>query len=196
MNIHDDPRAEGGAEPELEALLERHLPELRNYVRRNMDRALSQRESSADLVQSVCREVLESRGRFQYAGDAAFRRWLLQVALHKLIDRRGFYRAVRRENGRRMADLTSAWQVEELAKLAKTLGSPSGEAMMREEVQRLGDAIEQLTDADRTIIRLVHIEGLTHTDVAARLGCSESQSRGRLFRALVRLSGLLRDLRR
>lgn len=196
MDPHDTLRPDDDASPPLEELLERHLVDLNHYVRRNMDRVLAQRESCADLVQSICREVLQSRDRFRYAGDAAFRRWLLQVALHKLIDRRGFYRAIRRENGQRMADLSSVWQVEELAKLAKTLGSPSGEAMMREELHRLGTALEQLGDADRTIIRLIHIEGLTHSDVSLRLGCTETQSRSRLFRALVRLSSLLRDLKR
>lgn len=196
MDPIDTLRPDDDAAPPLEDLLERHLADLNLYVRRNMDRALAQRESCADLVQSICREVLQSRDKFRYVGDAAFRRWLLQIALHKLIDRRGFYRAVRRENGQRIADLSSVWQVEELAKLAKTLGSPSGEAMMREEVQRLGRALEQLTDADRTIIRLIHIEGLTHTDVSSRLGCTETQSRSRLFRSLVRLSSSLRELKR
>ena len=178
--------------PSLEALLERHLADLDTYVRRNMDRALAQRESCADLVQSICREVLQSRAGFQYEGDAAFRRWLLQVALHKLIDRRRFYRARKRENAQRVADMSSVWQVEELAKLAKTLGSPSGEAMLREELGRLGRALDALADSDRSIIRMIHIEGLTHADVSERLGCTPSQSRGRLFLALARLSSYLR----
>ncbi len=196
MPSSDPTRSDEQGGPPLEDLLERHLADLNHYVQRNMGRALAQRESCADLVQSICREVLQSRRSFQYAGDAAFRRWLLQVALHKLIDRRGFYRALRRENSKRMADLSSVWQVEELAKLARTLGSPSGEAMMREELHRLASALEQLSEGDRLIIRLIHIEGLTHVDVSQRLGCTVQQSRSRLFRGLVRLSSLLRESKR
>jgi RNA polymerase sigma factor (sigma-70 family) len=196
MTSSDPTSSDEQAGPPLEELLERHLADLNRYVQRNMGRALAQRESCADLVQSICREVLQSRRSFHYAGDAAFRRWLLQVALHKLIDRRGFYSALRRENGKRMADLSSVWQVEELAKLARTLGSPSGEAMMREELHRLASALEQLGEADRTIIRLIHIDGLTHLDVSQRLDCTLQQSRSRLFRALIRLSSLVRDAKR
>jgi DNA-directed RNA polymerase specialized sigma24 family protein len=81
------------AGPPLESLLERHLEDLQSYVRKNMGAGLAQRESCADLVQSICREVLQSQGRFEFQGETAFRKWLLQVALRKLIDRRRFYRA-------------------------------------------------------------------------------------------------------
>jgi len=182
--------------PEFEALLERHLPDLRNYLRKNMGAALEQRESCNDLAQSVCREVLQEQGRYQFQGDAAFRKWLLQVALRKLIDRRRFYGAAKRGKVEREADLPSVWRIEDVAKLAKTLGSPSGEAMMREDVGRLGRAIDQLSEGDRDVIRLIHIDGLTHADVAARVGCTETQSRGRLFLALARLSTHLKAAQR
>lgn len=177
---------------ELEALLERHLGDVEGYVRRNMGADLSRRESCEDLVQSICREALESRERFRYEGEAAFRRWLLQIALHKLIDRRRFYSAQRRGDAVRAADLPSAWDIEQLARLARSLGSPSGEAMLREDLERLASALDQLGETDRTLIKLIHIEGRTHAEAAERLGCTESQSRGRLFLALARLSTRLR----
>ena len=42
------------------------------------------------------------------------------------------------------------------------------------------------------VIRSIHLEGLTHADVAERVGCSEAQSRGRLFLALARLAAHLK----
>lgn len=180
-------------EPPLEHLLEEHLPSLRTYVRRNMDAALSDRESCADLVQSVCREVLQSRGAYRYQGDAAFRQWLFQVALHKLMDRRRFYRAGKRAD--EMPRDRLAWSREELARLAESVGTPSADAMLREELEALSGALERLTDADRDIVRWVHLEHLPHAAVAERLGCSEPQSRKRLFQALTRLSLHLRKSR-
>jgi RNA polymerase sigma factor (sigma-70 family) len=182
--------------PQFEALLERHLPDLRNYLRKNMGAALEQRESCNDLAQSVCREVLQEQGRYQFQGDAAFRKWLLQIALRKLIDRRRFYGAMKRGKVEREADLPSVWRIEEVAKLAKTLGSPSGEAMMREDVGRLGRALDLLSESDREVIRLIHIDGLTHADVAERMACTEAQSRGRLFLALARLGTHLKAPKR
>lgn len=176
----------------MESLLERHLPELESYVQKNMGAGLSRRESCADLVQSICREVLQSRDRFEFQGEPAFRKWLLQAALRKLIDRRRFYRAGERDRVAREADLPAEWQMADLAKLVRTLGSPSGEAMLREDIGRLAAGLERLTEKDRGIIRMIHIDGLTHADVAERLGCTESQSRGRLFLALARLSAHLK----
>lgn len=180
-------------EPEFEALLERHLPSLRAYIRRNLDAGLADRESTSDLVQSVCREALQSRGHFQFRGDAAFQRWLLQVALHKLMDRRRFWRTRKREGLRRDArggDLS--WSQDELGKLAVVLGSPSAEAILREDLLRLEQALEQLSEFDREVIRLVRLQGMAHADFAARMDCTEPQSRKRLFEALARLSLLLR----
>ncbi len=177
----------------LEALLERHLGELQAYVRKNMDAALARRESSADLVQSICREALLSKDQYEYRGDAAFRQWLLQMALRKLIDRRRFYRARKREGVERALAVSSHFELDQLARLARTLGaSPSSEASLREELSVLASALEQLADHDRAIIRMIHLDGLTHADVAERLGCSVPQSRGRLFLALARLSAHLR----
>ncbi len=180
------------AVPPLESLLERHLEDLQSYVRKNMGAGLAQRESCGDLVQTICREVLQTQGRYQFQGEAAFRKWLLQVALRKLIDRRRFYRSRKRDQIAREADLSDEWQIEEIAKLVRTLGSPSGEAMLREEMSRLASGLDKLADTDRGIIRMIHIEGLTHADVAERLGCTEPQSRGRLFLALARLSAHLK----
>jgi len=180
-------------QPPIEDLQERHLPTLRAYVRRNLDAGLADRESTADLVQSVCREVLQSRGKFEFRGDAAFQRWLLQVALHKLMDRRRFWRARKRE-GLRVEGQRGAlsWSQDELGRLAVALGSPSAEAMLREDLDRLALALEELSEFDSEVIRLVRLEGLSHAEFAGRMGCTEPQSRKRLFEALARLSLLLR----
>jgi len=181
---------------QIEALLERHLPDLRAYVRRNMDAALSQRESCADLVQSICREALQSKAQYEFRGEAAFRQWLLQLALHKLIDKRRFYRARKREGAQLEPAAGSAFDLDQLARLARTLGaSPSSEASLREELGVLAAALDKLAESDRAMIRMIHLEGLTHADVAERIGCSVPQSRGRLFLALARLSAHLRVAR-
>lgn len=188
----------GDQEPplQIETLLERHLPDLRAYVRRNMDAALSQRESCADLVQSICREALQSKAQYEFRGEAAFRQWLLQLALHKLIDRRRFYRARKREGAQLEPAAGSSFDLDQLARLARTLGaSPSSEASLREELGVLAAALDKLADSDRAMIRMIHLEGLTHADVAERVGCTVPQSRGRLFLALARLSAHLRAAR-
>jgi RNA polymerase sigma factor (sigma-70 family) len=189
-------RSESDETPPIEELLQRHMPSLSSYVRRNIDATLSQRESCADLVQSVCREVLESRGHYRYAGERAFREWLCQVALHKLMDRRRFWRSRKRDAEGAAPGAGLRWTRADLARLRDTIASPSGEASLREELAQLESALDELSGTDREIIRLVHLQGRSHTDAAAVLGCTEAQSRKRLFKALARLSAHLRRIAR
>ena len=70
----------------VQQLLERHLPSLRAYVRLRAGAVIPRHESGSDLVQSVCRDVLENLDRFRYPGEAAFRAWLYATALRKIAD--------------------------------------------------------------------------------------------------------------
>lgn len=183
-------RATKGDDAAVEELLERHLPGLRTYVRRNVSPGVLAKESSSDLVQSVCREVLEHADNFEYQGEAAFRSWLYQAALRKLIDRQRYYKAEKRDTAREAAvahshDLSSEAAMVLAASLA---GSPSSEAIMHEEVQRLERGFAQLEEPDRAIIHMVYVLGLSHAQVAAKLSCTEVASRKQLSRALARLS--------
>ena len=182
-------RAGNGDPAAFDVLLERHLPGLRLYVRRNISPTLLAKESSSDLVQSVCREVLQNARRFEYQGEAAFRSWLYQAALRKLIDRHRFYNAEKRDVAReahlRGGDSLSG---DDFARIASSIHSPSGDVMMREEVERLERGFAKLSEEDRRIVRLIYVEGLTHEQAARQLGCTEVASRKALSRALARLS--------
>jgi RNA polymerase sigma-70 factor (ECF subfamily) len=185
-------RASGGDVVAVDVLLERHLPGLRRYVEQNLSPALRAKESSSDLVQSVCREVLAGLGHFEYRGEAAFRSWLYQAALRKLIDRHRYYKAEKRDPGREAVPLTgTALSQEELERLATSMASPSRSAMMHEEIARLEQGFARLAEADQRVIRMVYVEGLTHAQVAEREGINVVNSRKLLSRALARLSKLL-----
>jgi RNA polymerase sigma factor (sigma-70 family) len=55
----------------------------------------------------------------------------------------------------------------------------------------LGEALAQLTTAERDAIRLRVIEQLDYATVAARLRCSEQAARARVHRGLARLATTL-----
>lgn len=181
-------RAGEGDARAAEELLERHLPQLRRYVRRRVSPALLAHESTSDLVQSVCREVLQDRESFRFQGEAAFRAWLCQAALRKILDRQRFHAAEKRDPAREAA---GSFSRHELAQLAASLASPSGDAIRKEEFERLERALAALDDSDRQLVRLIHLEGLSHVQAAERLGTTEVNSRKQLSRALARLSRLL-----
>jgi RNA polymerase sigma-70 factor (ECF subfamily) len=181
-------RATHGDAVAVDALLERHLPGLRKYVRQKISPSLLAQESPSDVVQSVCREVLEGFERFEYKGEAAFRNWLYQAALRKLIDHLRYHRAQKRDVRPVSA---SALSTAEFVLLASSIQSPSKEAVLNEEVEALERGFAKLSEADRAIIRMIFIDGLTHAQVAQKLGCTEVSSRKQLSRALARYARLV-----
>ncbi len=179
-----------GDDGELGVLLERHIPALHAFVRLRMGEALSSRESSADVVQSVCRELVRARGTVEFVNDAAFKSWLYSAALHKIMQKARHPGAQRRSTGREVAvdpDVASPVDLN--------LVTPSRVVSAKEEVERLEAAFAKLSSEDREVITLKKISGLSHAEVAERMSRSVEGSRTLLRRALVRLSALLQPER-
>ena len=57
------------------------------------------------------------------------------------------------------------------------------------------DAIERLPVAERDVVRMQHLDGLTHADIAQRLDVAVGTVKSRSFRARKRLCSLLSSLR-
>ena len=73
-----------GEPPPAEQLLLRYLPSLRGFVRLKSGARLRALESCSDLVQSICREILQHWERYQGDDEAAFRAWLFKTAERKI----------------------------------------------------------------------------------------------------------------
>lgn len=171
---------------DLERLLAEHLPALRAYVRLQIGPVLGAQESSADIVQSVCRELVEAGSKFQFVGGAAFRGWLFSAALNKLRQRDRYWHAEKRDVAR-----SAPGGDAELLNSCAHLLTPSREVSMREQVVRLERAFAELSEGDRELIALARIAGLPHAEIAKQVGRSEDACRQGLRRALVRLAALL-----
>lgn len=185
-------RASEGDALAVDALLELHLPELRDYVQRRMGDVLD-RESSSDLVQSTCREVLQHLERFQFDGEEGFRRWLWATALRKIKDRHRYHHAERRSPGREEGAADTPGLEPWLDRLRRTMTSPSSGAVRDEEVQRMRQVLGKLPEDQRRVVELAYVENLPHREIAVRLDITEVNARARLSRALAKLSGLLRE---
>jgi RNA polymerase sigma-70 factor, ECF subfamily len=179
------------------ALLERHLADLRRYVERRAGRAVLDKESGSDLVQSVCRELFEGleAERFEYRGEQEFKQWLYAAALFKLQIRRRHWRTEKRDSEREKPigarDSTGEAGPEPLVST-----TPSVEAVQREDVARLRAGLDALPEHYREIIELAHVQGLSHKEISKRLSIEEGHSRVLLTRALARLSVLATRKRR
>ena len=174
----------------LDHLLRRHLPGLRAFVRLRTGPAIRARESSSDVVQSVCREVIERAGEFRHGGDAGFKRWLYETARRKLADRGEFHQAAKRDVGRE-ATTPSQLDDAELAACYQTLCTPSRTAELREQVERVEAAFDDLPEPQRDLILRAKLLEESRSDIAKSLGKSEGAVRTMLSRALARLAELL-----
>lgn len=187
----DDPagqwyeQARGGDAGALEQLLQRYLPQLHAFVHIRLG-ALRARESSMDVVQSVCRELLGARSAFEFRGEDRFRAWLFTAALNKLNDKRSFHGQQRRD-ARRDDPRTDALQ------FAAGMLTPSVDAIGHETAVALQDALAALSEEHREVITMARIVDLPHRVIAEVLGRSEAAVRQLLVRAMLKLSAELRQ---
>ena len=189
-------RAQAGDPGAVEALLREHLPGLRGFVRMNLGRSLREKEQSGDVVQSICREVLEGLGGLRHASDASFRSWLYVTAARKIQHRLEHWRAQKREAGREQpldAGASGSGFGPELLGCYRSFCTPSEDLASREEIERIEAAFDRLPEDHRRVIALVKVARLPHADAARELGRSESATRMLLYRALAQLAETLRE---
>lgn len=185
-------RAAAGDEQALATLLSRHLPAVRAFVRAHMGPQLRAHESSSDLVQSVCRELLTHQERFQYPGEQQFLAWLYTTARRKISNRVRDLGRDKRDARREIGGLAESAMAELGAAYAR-VSSPSGRALRAEEIARLEAAIDQLPEEQREVVTLAHLAGLSRAEIGEQMGKTEEAVRALLHRAKARLAILLED---
>jgi RNA polymerase sigma-70 factor (ECF subfamily) len=177
-------RARAGDREALGAVLAEHLPGLRAYVSQRLGNLVRAREDTADVVQSVCRELLLGLDGFEYRGEGAFRSWLYTTAVRKIVEKHARYGAQKRDGQRDFAP-----EDELFAHLADT--TPSQRAIASEELERIEHAFRALPDEYREVILMARVTGLSRAEIGRQIGRSEGAVRTLLHRALARLASEL-----
>lgn len=171
----------------VEQLLVRHLPGLEAFVRLRMGPALRGLLTAPDLVQSVCREVLEDLDDFEFRGEAPFKHWLFVRAENKLREKHRYHTAGKRDRHKAvpLPDATTALPAYQ------TLCTPSRDLEARETMRRVEAAFDQLPEDYREAIALHKLCGLSHAEIAARMQRSEGAVRNLVYRGISRLALLV-----
>jgi RNA polymerase sigma-70 factor (ECF subfamily) len=136
--------------------------------------------SARDVCQEVFVGLWQRPDRFD-PERASLRTWLAVVARRRAIDllRQRGRRQRREERAAAVAGVVAPPDIEEAA-----------EAMVDGELLRT--ALAELPDEQRHAIELAFLEGLTHREVAVRLGIPEGTAKSRIRLGLSRLARLLR----
>ncbi len=149
-----------------EALLQRALPDIRAYVRLRSDWLIRRKESESDLVQTVCRQVLEHLPDYRGDTEASFKGWLFTMVGRKILDRRRYYGAEKRDFAKEVPmppDTASS-----LVDCYATVCTPSRHAIAEEEVRRIEKAFDLLPEDYREVLSLGCLAGLPHRDARCR----------------------------
>ena len=150
----------------MEDQLGRMLPGLRAFIRLRTGPQIRAQESCSDLVQSVCRELIEEWSVLDFPNDAALRSWLFTTALHKVRNRARHLHQQRRDVDREVRGTLGA----ELAAGYADLGTPSAAAMTAEQIEQLEAAFDRLPEDYREVITLARLAGLPLAEVGERMG--------------------------
>ena len=137
-------------------------------------RLTGRREEAQDVLQDTMLKLMDRLAEFR--GDAPFWGWLRQIAVNEslmLLRRRGRFLA---EDGTDESALPDE---------AVLLPPRAADAAI------LGEALQKLPDATRSVIWLYHAEGYTHEEIAAATGKSLSFSKSQLARGTRKLRALL-----
>jgi RNA polymerase sigma-70 factor (ECF subfamily) len=141
----------------------------------------------SDIVQQSLMEAWRSAAAFRGSTEAERTAWLRQIVSHVLAHEIRRYRGtMKRDVGRELSIEKSLAQSSQRlsAVLASELTSPSQQVAKREQLVHLADKLEELPADYREVILLRNVEGLSHAEVAERMGRKEGAVRMLWVRAL------------
>lgn len=171
-------------------LLDRHRERLRSLVALRLDRRLAAREDPSDVVQEA---LTDAAGRLDaYLEDRAvpFYVWLRALALERLIDLHRRHLSKKR-HPRREEACVAYLADDSLTQLTNRMidqASGPDASLDRAELRgRLLAALAGLSERDREVLAMRHLEQLSVAQIAAALGITEGAVKVRHLRALERL---------
>jgi RNA polymerase sigma-70 factor (ECF subfamily) len=174
-------------EAALQQLLVRNLPGLEAFVRLRMGAALRGLMTAPDLVQSVCREVLEDLGDFEFRGEGPFRHWLFVRAENKLREKHRYHHRDKRDRQKAVSLSEGTNAITGY----RTLLTPSKDLEVQETMRRVEAAFDQLPEDYREAVTLYKLCELSYAEIAERMKRSEGAVRNLVYRGISRLALLV-----
>ena len=158
-----------------------------NYERRIYSLALHycrDPHDAEDLSQEVWLKVYKAIGRFR--GDSSFYTWLRQITINAFLNHRrampvfGAKTATSNTEGREIMENLDSLADSRSLDVEKDISD-------RILVEKVMQALGELTSQQRLIFLLKHREGMTYEEIANSLGCSTGTVKKSLFRAVEKL---------
>lgn len=175
---------EGGL-PELTQLFMKMRPQIRGMVQSRLDRRILSRVDASDIVQETFVRASQGFNNYIHEPKAHPVVWLRLISKHLIAETcRYHFRGKRSPEREQMVeDDGSDLLINKVADSMTSVGSVLDHAHM---VQQVKTTLQQLSQIDREIIEMRHIEGLTLHEAADSLELSYETTKKRYFRAIKR----------
>ena len=151
-------------------------------------RYLANREDARDVLQDSFVKVFTSIGQFNYRGEGSLKAWITRIVANEAV-------SLLRDKHHQLfvsADDASKYYQEDLT-TTSTDEEPDIGDMSPEVLTRL---IGELPPGYRTVLNLFALEGMSHTEIAQRLGITAGTSASQYLRAKQALSKKIREYRK
>jgi RNA polymerase sigma-70 factor (ECF subfamily) len=164
-------------------------------ARMHLGRQANHRLDPSDLVQQTLLDAHQKRGQFRGREPAEMAAWLRRMLACNLADAlRALHRGKRDVNRERSLEAELADSSARLeAWLAAEQSSPSQQAVRKEQLLRLAEALAALPEAQHEAIALHYWQGLPLARVAEQMGRTPASVAGLLQRGLKALRELLAE---
>ncbi len=185
--------AQGGDDSALGQLCGIYSERVRRIVRFRMGPELRSQLESMDLVQEALIEAVKDLGDFTYSSDGDFLRWLSSIVENTIRDNVDRIHAAKRDVRRQVSLDKMAARADRLhadAGLPVVTTTPSVVLSLREELDRLEEAMDRLKPQYREVIVMAKIEGLSCKEIAARQNKRPAAVAMSLSRAIVAVTNI------
>ena len=183
--------AKEGDESALNQLCSVYGERVRRIIRLRLDQKLRPKLDSVDVVQDALILALGGLKDFTYRNEGDFLRWLSRIAENKLCDILDKFHADKRDVHKEIpfkkeGGSTNGGSVGAAEPMRTT--TPSVIACRKEALDKLEQALDKLKPEYKQVVVLKKIEGLSHAEIAERLGKNTGAVRMLLARAMAALT--------
>ena len=154
----------------FEELLSRELPVLERYIRYR----IGSRHDAEDVLQEGFVSVFTKLD--SYTGSGSFEGWARKIFVNTALMH------LRKTDALGLSD-----DIQE----ARSLSTEEATPLQKMGYRELMDLIARLPADARTVFNMYVVEGYSHKEIAATLGCTEATSRSKLQRARLQLQEMI-----
>ncbi len=178
-------------------LLSRYEAPLLAFISKRIGRTLKSKLEPEDIYQDVCLTAFPAAEEIDFEKTSPFR-WLCQLSERRIIDAHRRLVGAKKRSADKEVDVKARvgadGKVPTLRDLlVASITSPSAAFSKKVRYERIDQAMAELPEETREILKLRYVENLPTKEIAERLGKSDGAVRVAISRGVDKLQGLLAE---